>query len=465
MEKNWFQRQFEKIEGDKVMWIIVIILYILSLLTIFSSTSMKPQVLSGATTRVHLFLVQAAVVAGGFLLMMLFYKVKKVKIFRIIGMFSFWMSFILLMLLTARVKLGFILHAAEVNGAWRILSVCGFQIHVFEVVKVLMVLYLAWAVETWNEKGFHLMNHLYQKTGREIFQNEVFLGIVYIFLPIIIVSVLIMIGGFSSMLFTAAVMFMTIIIGGFSGKQTGVFFLSAMLILVSLFGLWAITDHRFLGDSRMGTAMSRLETFFDKDERSFDEKLAELPKGSKERQKFIDESRQPIGARIAIKEGGFFGKLPGNSTQKHKVPVIFADYMYSFIIEEYGLWGAILVLVLFLSLLARGALLTKNCETIFTRTVVGGMTLMISAQAMMHMLINVDIIPMTGQTLPMISDGKSSLLMFSIAFGIILSISKMVRQKMDEQEARAAKEWEENTGISSNEEISIEEEEIENGIR
>lgn len=440
MEENWFKRQFDKIQGDKVMWIIVIILYILSLLAIFSSTSMSPKVTSGDATRVQLFAVQALVVAGGFALMFGCYKIKNIKIFRYLGMCSFWISFIMLALLTLHVKIPHVLRAADVNGAWRILVVFGFQIHVFEVVKVLMILYLAWAVNAWKESGFPVMDLLYEKTGKAIFKNKVFLGAVFIFLPIIVVSGMVVLGSFSSMVFITFVMFATIIIGGFSVKQTLSFLVGCALLLASMFGLWKLTDGKFLGDSRFGTAMSRFEAFFHKDGRSFDEKYYSLDKNSIERQNLVDKNRQEIGAKIAIKEGGPFGKLPGNSTQKYKVPVIFADYMYSFIIEEYGIFGAVLVLVLFLSLLARGALISKNCDNIFARTAVGGITLMISAQAVMHMMINVGLMPMTGQTLPMISDGKSSLLMFSIAFGIVLSISKMVKKKLEALEEEMNKE-------------------------
>ena len=159
-----------------------------------------------------------------------------------------------------------------------------------------------------------------------------------------------------------------------------------------------------------------------------------------QRREIIDKYTQTEGAKIAIKEGGLLGKGPGRSTQKYRVPLIFGDYMYSFLIEEYGLWMGILVLIMYVSLLARGSRIAMFCKKTFSRTAVAGLTLLISGQAMMHILINVGIVPVTGQTLPIVSDGKSSLLMFYIAFGVLLSISKTAKKQMDKaiEEARMA---------------------------
>ena len=151
----------------------------------------------------------------------------------------------------------------------------------------------------------------------------------------------------------------------------------------------------------------------------------------------LSTHEKPISAKVAVSEGGIFGKGPGRSTQRYVVPVMFEDYMFSFIVEEYGILGAILVLILYGGLLARGWILVRNSENMFAKTAISGLVLLISGQAIMHMLINVDLFPLTGQTLPMISHGNSSFLAFSLAFGIILSISRMVKTKMDKLAAEA----------------------------
>ena len=112
--------------------------------------------------------------------------------------------------------------------------------------------------------------------------------------------------------------------------------------------------------------------------------------------------------------------------------------MFSFIIEEYGLVGAILVIILFVSLLARGSTIARLCTNDYGQIVVGGLSLMITGQAFMHIFVNVGIGPMTGQTLPLISDGSFAFLMFCTAFGIILSISRIARNQIREEEEAAA---------------------------
>ena len=112
--------------------------------------------------------------------------------------------------------------------------------------------------------------------------------------------------------------------------------------------------------------------------------------------------------------------------------------------EEYGLLGGIFVLILFVSLLARGSMITRLCNNEFAQIAVGGLTLMISCQAFMHILVNVGLFPMTGQTLPLISDGSFAFIVFCIAFGIILSISRIVNNQIRKEEEEAAPLYENN---------------------
>jgi cell division protein FtsW len=137
-----------------------------------------------------------------------------------------------------------------------------------------------------------------------------------------------------------------------------------------------------------------------------------------------------VSAKIAVHEGGLIGKGIGNSTQKYKVQNIYGDYMYSFLVEEYGLIGGFLILILYVSLLARSSILARMCSDDFAKYLLGGLAILITGQAFMHILVNVDIGPMTGQTLPLISHGASAFLIFCVAFGLILSISRMAKKKM-----------------------------------
>ena len=111
--------------------------------------------------------------------------------------------------------------------------------------------------------------------------------------------------------------------------------------------------------------------------------------------------------------------------------------MFSFIVEEYGLFGGILIILMYVSLLARGSLISRKCSNEYAKIAVGGLSILITAQAFMHMMVNVDIGPMTGQTLPLISHGSFAFLVFCIAFGVILSISRMAREEIKVEEETA----------------------------
>ena len=124
--------------------------------------------------------------------------------------------------------------------------------------------------------------------------------------------------------------------------------------------------------------------------------------------------------------------------------------MYAFILEEYGLWGGILIIILYVSLLARGIWIAKLCDSRFAQIAVGGLTMLITSQAFLHMFINVDLGPLTGQTLPLVSHGNGAFLSFCVAFGVILSISRMANKKIREKEEEARPLYEKEDDIQAN---------------
>ena len=231
-------------------------------------------------------------------------------------------------------------------------------------------------------------------------------------------------------------MFITILIGGISVKELIMPGALAVALLIGCVGINSLSKKP--SDQKpfphLESAMNRLK----KDGNSnMMEVLRTEPQGSQEFQKALDKIKQPVSAKIAIHEGGLFGKGPGRSTQRYVVPIMFEDYMFSFIVEEYGLLGGLLVIILYISLLARGSIIVRNCDNHFAKIAVAGLVLLITGQAMMHIMINCDLGPLTGQTLPLVSHGNSSFLMFSLAFGIILSISKMAKRKIAREAEKA----------------------------
>lgn len=136
------------------------------------------------------------------------------------------------------------------------------------------------------------------------------------------------------------------------------------------------------------------------------------------------ESTQKDEALLAIARGGLVGEGPGNSAVKYRLAEAYSDFIYSIILEEYGLLGGIGVMVLYIWLLSRGLYLVEHSTRPFAGLLSIGLTLSIVFQAFAHMFINVGLGPVTGQTLPMISKGGTSILFTAVALGIVLSVSK-----------------------------------------
>ena len=320
----------------------------------------------------------------------------------------------------------------EINGAVRIIKIGRLQLNVYEFVKIFMIVYLAWAIHAYKTDSFLIANLLSKASKRLSFLAKAgWKRVIYIYFPIIFVTLCIMKGGFSSAMFIGIIMIATILIGGIPIKDILILASIVVLAIGGSYSIYKISGEQVMA-SRWSTVEGRIGRLVNPQDTD------SIEPGTVAWQNHVDEIRQPEGAKLAIKEGGLFGKGPGNSTQKYSVALIFSDYMFSFIIEEYGLaFGAVPLLILYLSLLAKGSLLVRYCDNEYAKTVIAGLTLVISAQAMMHMFINVGLGPLTGQTLPLISHGNSSFIAFSIAFGILLSISRMAKKKV-EQAAMAA---------------------------
>lgn len=407
---------FDTLEGDKVVWLITILLFLSSIVCLFSSTS---RLLSAGQTRLDIVRGQIILATVGMGIIVLLYNIRDVRILRWFSGWGFVISLILLGLLVCRINTPFI-RAIEVNGAWRILSIKGVQIHVFEVVKVAMVLYLA-AVQDAIRKGEIKFRKLDVKWQKRIF----------VYLPFILTILLLMTGSNSAALFTGFIMFLVILFGGGNFKELGLLAAVSAGVLLCCLGIWKISSGKLF--SRVGTGVSRI--FEDTD---WEAKAMEARFGSKDFYDALDEIRQPYSAKIAIHQGSILGKGPGESEQRYIVPDMPEDYMYSFIIEEYGIMGGILVILLYVSLLARGAIIARNCGTnLFASLAVGGLSLLITGQAFLHMMVNVDIGPMTGQTLPLISHGNSAFLCFSVALGVILSISRSASKLVEKDQEDA----------------------------
>ena len=434
----------DRIEGDKVVWIITFLLIMISWLAIFSSTSLLA--IRTGTDRLAIMKEQAFITALGLGVILLLYNFRKIGLIRWFSKFGFVISFLLLLILDTRANLGFI-KADTINDATRSLSVFGVQLHIFEVIKVAMVMYLAWAIHTCKKdeeegsksKYLGYANKLSEYKGLEFLKEPFWKRVMYIYIPLIVTFLMILPGGNSSALLIGGIMGLTLLIGGIKIKELLALATIGICAVGLAYGAYKISDGKVLG--RFSVLDKRVT--MDKNPRQL------LVLKGKDRQNLLDVILQPNTARIAVHEGGILGKGPGGSTQKYIVPLMFGDYMYAFILEEYGLWGGILVIILYVSLLARGIWIAKLCDSRFAQIAVGGLTMLITSQAFLHMMINVDLGPLTGQTLPLVSHGNGAFLSFCVAFGIILSISRMANKKIREKEEEAKPLYEKEDDIQA----------------
>ena len=429
----------DNIEGDKVVWIIVFLLIMISILAIFSSTSLLKE---GSKDRMDFITEHLVVVGIGFACIFGLYNIKRIGIFRFLSQLGFGVSLLLLVLLASHVNIPGVVQAERINGAWRTLRIAGLQLHVFEVVKVAMVMYLAWAIHAFKEdqasrskkkesKYFKFMNKM--GTAFPQLNKPIWKRMFYMYIPILIVCILTLMGSGSSALFIGGILIATLLIGGMPFRELAIAGITGIAALSLIIGVYKATDGKvFSKFERVATMMERVGANYDAAER-----LKQVTPKSREFYDILDEIKQPYSAKIAVHEGKVTGKGSGNSTQKYVVSNIYGDYMFSFLVEEYGLLGGIIVIFLYVSLLARGSTIARNCNTEYAKIAVGGLSVLITGQAFMHMFVNVDIGPMTGQTLPLISHGSFAFLVFCIAFGVILSISRMARKWIQEEEEAA----------------------------
>lgn len=427
--KSAIDRLVEKIRtGDRVVWIVVTLLIMFSLVCIFSSTSMLAQ--TKGVSRTEIFLDHFKIVMLGGMILLGCSAMPDIRIYRLMSRFGFILSLILLVILDLHINIDGLIKVKAINGAYRSINVRGFNIQVFEVVKVAMVMYLAWAIQTYESGKFSRAISLGTRYPRvfgflKSAKSQLW---VYILGPSLLTIFLILPGSTGSALLTAIVLFATMLIGGVKKMD-----LAKAVAIVGISGVCALGLHLVSNGAiipRLSTAINRLDR-----EKGIDDKSA-IRDGSEEYYRYLDKHRQPDAAEIALVEGGrrIIGKGPGKSTQKYAVAVMFEDYMYSFIMEEYGIIGGLLVLLLYLSLFARGSIIVQNCRNRYAKACVGGLVFLITFQALFHIVVNCHISVVTGQTLPLISHGRCSFLCFCFAFGVILSVSTIANSSIRRQQ-------------------------------
>jgi cell division protein FtsW len=387
---NWYSWEHIKPKGDRIMWMIIMILMVWGLLAVYSSTGALAWKKQGGSTEFYL-LQQLVYLSAGFFVMLFTHSVHY-SFYLKISKLLIYLSYVLLFLT--------IFFGSNINDAqrWLRIPLIGVTFQTSDFAKVALILYLAreLAVRQEDIKDF--------KKG---------------FMPILLHV------GFTCLLIapsnlsTSLVLFSTCMVIMFIGRVSvkHIFYVGAPVLLVLGLVILLVlnTPDKYLkGMGRVATWKHRIENF---------SKQSNNP----------DVTYQNDHAKIAIATGGLTGKGPGGSIERNYLPHAYSDFIYSVITEEYGLIGAIGIMGLYLLFMYRAFRIVLKSPKAFGALLAIGLSFAFVIQALIHMAISVNMVPNTGLTLPLISKGGTSIIITSFAFGLIMSVSRYVENDEPEE--------------------------------
>jgi cell division protein FtsW len=376
----------KRTHGDKIIWGTVITLCLISLLVVYSATGALAYKERGGHTEFYLFK-QLGLFLFGFIIMWLAHRVNY-TVYRRISAFLFAISIPLLIYT--------LLFGSSINGAsrWVSIPVVNISFQSSDLAKLALFMFLARQLSTYQNQI---------EDWKTVAIN--------IFLPVGIIVLLIAPANLSTALLLSITCSILFFIGRVQLKHILYAGLIAVGGLITIYGV-----SKVLGIGRAKTWEKRITDHFG----THAEK---------------DQPFQILQAKIAIAKGGFFGVGPGNSTQRNFLPESFSDMVFPIIIEEYGLFGGFIVVLLYLLFLYRSIVIFRKCPYAFGAFLAIGLSFTLVFQAMVNMMVAVNILPVTGLTLPFISMGGTSVWFTSLTIGIVLSVSKYV----DEMEGNKQK--------------------------
>ena len=365
----------QHIQGDKTIWAIVAVLAIFSFMPVYSASTNLVYVVGSGSTLGHLVKHIVLLIMG----FAVIYGVHKVP-YRYFSGGSVLMLPVVVVLLIFTLAQGTTIGGANASR-WIRIGGIGFQTSTLAglVLMIYVARYLAKNKET-------VIN----------FKESV----LQLWLPVSLILMLILPANFSTTAILFVMILMMTFIGGYPIKYLA-FILGAGIVLLSIFIL-TVKAFPDAMPNRVQTWESRIENF------------------SKEGGK---DAYQVEKAKIAIATGGIFGVGPGKSVQKNFLPQSTSDFIFAIIVEEYGLLGGFVIVFIYFLLLFRIFVVINKTTTIFGALLVLGVGVPIIFQAIINMAVATNLFPVTGQTLPLISSGGTSIWMTCFALGIILSVS------------------------------------------
>lgn len=364
-----------ELKGDRTIWMIIAVLSLFSLLAVYSASGWEAWRSRGGNTTVMFVSHLVRLTFGLFIIYMChllhyrqYQRVAPILILASIPLLVFTLFF-----------------GQNINDANRWINVLGISFQPSEFAKIALIIYIA--------------RELTRKQDYITSFKDAFLPII---VPVLIICGLIAPANLS----TSALLFVTCILLMFIGRVSWKYiFLLGLLGLVVFAGLVAIGQlYPESGLVRVDTWISRVNEFLHSEDGGF----------------------QVQQAKIAIAKGGIIGEGPGNSIIRNFLPYAHADFIYAIICEEYGLMGGTVVLVLYVLLFLRNVKLVTKSPKAFGAFLAIGLSLMLTVQALANIAVNVNLVPATGLTLPLISMGGTSMLFTCVALGMILSVSKFI---------------------------------------
>ncbi|MBL7749836.1 MAG: FtsW/RodA/SpoVE family cell cycle protein [Chitinophagaceae bacterium] len=406
--ENPLRRFSARTKGDKVIWALVVLLVLVSLLVVYSATGSLAYKMYKGNTEIYLFKQIMFIIMG----IAVIYFAHKVNytIYSKVAQILFLLSIPLLVY-----TLFFGVRMNE-GSRWIRLPIINMTMQTSDLAKLALFMYLA---------------RLLSRKQQVI--KDLKKGYLHLITPVAVICMLIAPANLSTALLLGASCMLLLFIGRANTKHLMVTVGIVLIPLVLLIGAAMIKHHANEGQeaevrkgssgglfARVDTWISRVEGF--------------MYGGGKEAAN--EDAYQVNQAKIAIAKGGLLGVGPGNSTQRNFLPQAYNDFIYPIIIEEYGLAGGAFILFIYLVFLYRSIRIFKRCPYAFGAFLALGLSFTLVIQAVVNMAVSVNLFPVTGVTLPLVSMGGSSFLFTCLSIGIILSVASNV-EKLEGKNAQA----------------------------
>ena len=389
-------RKKEFFKGDKVLWAVIILISLFSIFPVYSASTNLQYIVNTGTTTSHLVKHALFVISG----LVIIKFVGAVK-YEYIGKLSSILLVITIFLLLVTMFTGQKIDGASASRWLKIPGTpISFQPSTFAYLMLII----------------YICRYLTKKIDRERLPAE---NILYLFVPVLLVFLLVGKDNGSTAVMILFVSLVVMFIGQFPAKYI-LGFLGISLVLITLFMFVALNTD-LVKNNRVHTWMSRIETF------SNTSKIDNI-----EDESLKAKNYQVNQAKAAIVHGGFLGVGPGKSALKQSLPQSVSDFIFAIIVEEYGLIGAFVLIALYFIMMMRIVIIASKMPAFFGSLLVLSMGIMIFVQLAINIAVAVNIIPVTGQPLPLISYGGTSMLVTYLQLGIILNVSSRI-QILDEE--------------------------------